>query len=131
MATMHSRSAKVHLSRGKKALRHFLRRVVEEVGGSYPEAVGWVSFSLLRLTLPASLSGSLGFRVLSEEMLESALATGNHEFRLNNAGFKLFLKISTRGKVTARVGGDQAKCYPEAAKMLTNILKEEGLEDDK
>lgn len=120
---------------GNLALQRFIRRAVLEVGVYYPDAIRRINLDLLRLGIHVTSRDLVGVPALAGEMINKAKSgggiSGKHEYRLNDAGFKLYLTISTRGKVTARVGGDQAKCYPEATELLRKILKEEGLEDDK
>ena len=54
------------------------------------------------------------------------------ESRLNDAGLKLYWGVDATGKITAYIGGDQAKDYPESYLVMTMLLKKHGLlEEDR
>ena len=47
----------------------------------------------------------------------------SHEFRLNEAGFKMYWRIDREFDVLKiRIGGDQADCYPLLAAKIRRLL---------
>lgn len=49
------------------------------------------------------------------------------ELRLNDNGLKLYWGVDVTGKITAYIGGDQAKDYPESYLVMTMLLKKHDL----
>jgi hypothetical protein len=56
----------------------------------------------------------------------------SHECRLNNAGLKMFWKVKGPHRCFyARIGGDQAKDYPEFVKAANTLIKEFGFLEER
>jgi len=119
MATLtKTQEKKIHAK--TKALESFLRAAVENVGAFDPQAVCWVKKQ-------AEWRG--GYRTLARSMAADALPD-SQEFRLNQAGFKLYLHFDMDLSLTAYLGGDQRNDHPEAYLILSMMLRREGLLHD-
>lgn len=74
----------------------------------------------------------IGVDAFTKELLLSAMdvVDSAREYRLNGAGLKLFVTVSSEGNITARVGGDQLKDYPKTAPLIGKILNRPGLQEE-
>jgi hypothetical protein len=133
-----SRTKRVRFVESKRALRNFLKQAILEVGQFDTCAVKWIAQSLVRYTKPEDFGlfadGGLcisagAFRCLEEEIVQDVLDTvsNQHEFKLNNAGLKLYVFLNVDGRIQAYIGGDQVDFYTGVYPVLTVLLMENGL----
>ncbi len=113
-------------NKSRSALRRFMLAAIDTVMEHDPEAV-----LMFRNIWPKQM-----FSVRRQEIYMTSRMNSDapgcremsQEFRLNNAGFKLWLSTDYyTGALQAYVGGDQAMLHPEAYVILTMLLQKEGL----
>lgn len=96
-------------------LRHFLREAVMVMSKiDECDSISWIINSFHR---------TLSIRGLEIEMTADIRESGMYEFRLNDAGFKLYMSASIDG-IRGLVGGDQKDSNPEAYLILTMLLRQ-------
>lgn len=99
-------------------LQKFLEEVIFFVGKNDEESIVY----FLQGNIPADdLVARMMFGVKAEKF--SIL----HETPLNDGEFKFFWEVDRTGKITARLGGDQAHLYPSTYLVMTMLLRKYGL----
>ena len=117
---MASKSAQRSLTLSRKRLRDFLKDAVFEIGKiNEPEAIVYIYEAVAR---------RLSYRKVEEEIITLVTnAFGQYEFRLNKAGFKLYVSVLNDGTVEAFIGGDQTVDHLDSFAILTMLLRKHGL----
>lgn len=114
-----TRTQRVHLNESKRALRVCLKAAIESLGKIEPGAIVAITNKDAPLNTPRWYAS----RVAKDMIERDSISDDNDEYRLNNAGFKMYVHMGKDGRLKAYIHGDQRWSHPMTYRFLTAMFK--------